>query len=222
MNRDYIKSSQKRALKENREKYLNGKLLFVKDPLPEDVDLEYVIEFIENNIPTHLMHYVDSFYVGDFDFLNAKDVNASYEDGAIYISNKQSSEEDMIDDIVHELAHSIEEVKTEEIYFDGEIEREFLGKRERLCSLLASEGYKIPLSVCLNAEYDQKFDKYLYEVVGYELLSSLVMGLFYSPYAATSLREYFANGFEHYFIGDKQYLKNISPVLYNKITDLNN
>ena len=41
--------------------------------------------------------------------------------------------------------------------------------------------------------------------------------LFYSPYAITSLREYWANGFENYLLGDKYALKDLSPILYKKI-----
>ena len=41
-----------------------------------------------------------------------------------------------------------------------------------------------------------KIDDFLYKDVGYALLNNLVMGLFPSAYAATSLREYFARGFE--------------------------
>ena len=43
------------------------------------------------------------------------------------------------------------------------------------------------------------------------------MGLFVSPYAATSLQEYFANGVENYFLDDRDYLRKISPVLTEKI-----
>ena len=71
-----------------------------------------------------------------------------------------------------------------------------------------------------HSEYDKYFDQYLYKEVGYEKLVSLTMGLFASPYAATSLREYFANGFEAYFIGDRKGLQNISPVLYNKFSTM--
>jgi len=46
------------------------------------------------------------------------------------------------------------------------------------------------------------------------------MGLFVSPYAATSLREYFAIGFEEYHLKDRVYLKKISPKLYFKIEEL--
>jgi hypothetical protein len=220
MDTEYIKKSHKTTLKENKEKFLHGKLFYVQDPLTNDVDVDYVIEYIEKRIPSHLMHFVDSIYVGNFDFLNKKNVNALYKDDAIYVSNNQTNEEDMIDDIVHETAHSVEKLMNEEIYFDGEIEREFVGKRQRLCSLLNSEGYTIPPNTCLQVEYNDEFDRFLYQEVGYETLTSISMGLFYSPYAATSLREYFANGFEHYFIGDRKYLNNVSPKLYNKLTDM--
>ena len=50
------------------------------------------------------------------------------------------------------------------------------------------------------------------------------MGLINSPYAITSLREYFANGFEAYFldVDNRNSLKNTSPVLYEKIANLAN
>jgi len=67
----------------------------------------------------------------------------------------------------------------------------------------------------------EDFDMFLYKEVGYPLLSSVVASLFYSPYAATSLREYFANGFESFFMNkDIGRLKNISPTLYKKISKL--
>ena len=48
------------------------------------------------------------------------------------------------------------------------------------------------------------------------------MGLFVSPYAATSLREYYASGFEDYYLNNGKVIKKISPALYEKINNLNN
>ena len=45
-------------------------------------------------------------------------------------------------------------------------------------------------------------------------------GLFTSAYSATALREYFANGFEYFFLDDRSYLAEICPTLYNKIKEL--
>ena len=58
--------------------------------------------------------------------------------------------------------------------------------------------------------------------VGYPTLLSLTMGLFCSPYGATSIQEYFANGFEKYFTESPEYVKNISPILYKKIEEIIN
>jgi len=48
----------------------------------------------------------------------------------------------------------------------------------------------------------------------------LTMGLFASPYGATSLKEYFANGFEKFYLGETRLVKATSPVLYNILTKL--
>ena len=66
-------------------------------------------------------------------------------------------------------------------------------------------------------EYSAELDLYLYKEIGYENLASLTNGLFNSPYAATSIREYFANGFEEYFLGRREYLPKVSPQLFIKI-----
>ena len=66
-------------------------------------------------------------------------------------------------------------------------------------------------------EYNEMFDNFLANVVGYPKLLTLTMGLFCSPYGATSIEEYFANGFEKYFTETPGYVKSISPVLYQKV-----
>ena len=69
-------------------------------------------------------------------------------------------------------------------------------------------------------EYNLEFDDYLYGTVGYPILQTLSIGLFPDAYGITSIREYFASGFEMYFLGDRDYLKKISPILYKKIREL--
>ena len=63
-------------------------------------------------------------------------------------------------------------------------------------------------------QYNKKFDMYLYEEVGYPILNTLTVGLYCSPYGATSIREYFANGFEFFFLKDRELVKQVSPQLY--------
>jgi len=50
----------------------------------------------------------------------------------------------------------------------------------------------------------------------------MVPGIFSSPYAITSLREYWAKGFEEYYLGVQQDLKKISPVLFSKLMQIHN
>ena len=83
-----------------------------------------------------------------------------------------------------------------------------------------AEGFDVSMEMALDPDYFREFDEFLYKEVGYPVLTTLTMGLFYSPYAITSLREYFANGFENYFEGGAQEVKEISPVLYNKIDSI--
>ena len=73
-----------------------------------------------------------------------------------------------------------------------------------------------------NIDRDWDLDEFFYEEVGYAKLNNFVLGLFISPYPVTSLREYFASGFEEYYLGDRRALAEISPKLYNKVNNLNN
>jgi len=219
---EIIKSSLKRS--SNMELYLfNSIPVLIKDPFvsSENISLKSVLSKIESILPRQLSYGVDAIYIGEFDILLDKELTAAYNDGAIYVSNFQSGEDDLLDDIIHEFAHAVEETYGNDIYMDGQIEREFLGKRERLYNILNEHlppGTNLPREEYMNPDYTDKFDWFLYKEIGYPTLRSLTSGLFYSPYGVTSLREYFANGFEAYIIRqDMNYLRKISPHLYEKI-----
>ena len=72
----------------------------------------------------------------------------------------------------------------------------------------------------MNLDFSEKMDDFLYRELGYPTLSSYIMGLFTSPYAVTDVREYYARGFEEFVYGDREYLKKISPSLYNVLESL--
>ncbi len=80
--------------------------------------------------------------------------------------------------------------------------------------------YDVPADFTINMDYDREIDMFLYETVGYDVLNQLVTNIFVSGYAATSLSEYFARGFEEYFVGDKDSLRKLSPVLYKIVDEL--
>ena len=126
---------------------------------------------------------------------------------------------DMIDDIVHELAHAVESNNAEIIYGSGALVREFKAKRKNLYTLI-QDMYDVPEAFLSDLEYNREIDDFLYKTIGYDILNQMVANIFVSGYAATSISEYFARGFEEYFIGDKELLKQLSPVLYGVINEL--
>jgi len=211
----YIENS----LKESKQKVLiNNIYTFVKDPLPKGFDLDYVLKTVREMVPEHLVYGLESIFVGQFEEIESKNMNALYRDGTIYVTNNQVDEEDMIDDIVHEIAHLVEDSLGQYIYDDRRVVDEFLGKRGKLYEILKSEGYnEFRKEYFYELEYNEEFDNFLYVTVGYEKLTFLTMGLFISPYAATSLREYFAKSFQHYFMDGLEYVKKASPIVFEKI-----
>ena len=219
--KEYLKN--KKVVHEEQNVFLHGSTpVYVKDPLLNGgISLSSVIAKVSQIVPKFFVHGLDSIYVGDFEQFRERGINAFYDDGSLYISNVQDDEDDMIDDIVHEIAHHVEENHGMDIYGDGRLEKEFLGKRKKLYFLLDAEGYDVRIRDFLNPEFSREFDEFLSQDVGYMNLRGVTQGLFYSPYAATSLREYFANGFENFHIKkDYNYLQIMSPVLYNKIENL--
>ena len=221
MTKDYIIESSKNFKKTFKEKSLGNVQVIIKDDLPKDFNIDSVLEDVSESIPEKFFKNVDYIFVGDFPEFKIRNVNALYMEGAIYITNKQDDELDMVDDIIHEIAHAVEDDEFLEIYSDGSLEREFLGKRERLFHLLDTEGYDLNYQEFKNPEYSNNFDNVLYFDIGYATLTPISMNLFYTPYAITSLREYFANGFEaFYFHRDYDKLLRISPVLYTKLEKL--
>jgi|TARA_B100000282_G_scaffold117433_1_gene83568 hypothetical protein len=194
--------------------------IYIKDQLPDHIDMDFVLKYIKIRIPYYLLQGVDMIYVGNFDKLGNDRANAMYMDGAIYLTHEQDDDRDMIDDIIHEIAHSIEEMYGHLIYEDGAIQREFLGKRKRLFMDLKTHDYSPPVELQYKTEYSEKIDDYLYSDVTYDAMWHFVGGLFPSPYAATSVREYFARGFEEFVMDNKRELKSMCPVLYQKIKEL--
>ena len=198
---------------------VSGVDVFIKDRVSEDVDPEFVFNYISARIPFHLARNVDIIYVGQFPEMKKREINAYYEDGAIYVTNRQEGEMDMIDDVVHELAHAVERNNEADLYGSGKLQREFKLKREKLSTLL-KEMYDLPKGFIKDIDYNREIDDFLFKTVGYDILNQIAVNIFVSGYAATSVSEYFARGFEEYFLGKKQRLKELSPVLYSTIDKL--
>jgi len=194
--------------------------VFIKDKFTTNLDFEFCLKQVAGKIPSYLLSGIDIIYVGQFDFLNKREISALYDKGAIYITNVQEDEQDIIEDIIHEISHSLEERYSDFIYSDGKMMREFLGKRKKLYFLLKNQNQNPPIELQTQIEFNQDMDDYLYKEVGYKLLWNLVIGLFISPYSVTDLREYFAVGFEYYVQGDHATVKQTCPTLFARLEEL--
>ena len=218
-NIDYIKAKQSQR---NKNSFLvSGIRVFIKDQPRVKMSVKSAIELALGKVPSHLLGNIESINVGLYPELQKRKIQAMFKNSSIYITSEQSSEQDILDDIIHEVAHSVEETFTDLIYADNQVKDEFLSKRKKLWFTLKQKGFDVNLNKFLNPKYDEELDFFFYEHVKYPLLSSLSVGLFYSPYACTSLREYFENGFEAFFMREEiGRLKTISPALYGKIIQL--
>jgi len=188
---------------------------------PTIISFTEVVDKIEEKVPQHMFDEIDEIFVGSFSENDSRALEAHYESGAIYITNDMVTVDDYVESIIHETAHSIEQARGFEIYGDQKVQEEFLGKRMTLKRTLDANGYDVEADFG-DIEYSEDFDLYLYKEVGYDEIGSLTSGLFYSPYAATSVSEYFANGFENFFLGSREHLSRISPKLTKRIWDITN
>jgi len=223
MLQNYIKNRQLMLEKKGSFYTPSGIQVFTRDPLTNDeLDMDSVVSRFESLLPDHIRDEVEMIIVGQFDEFVERSINAFYKDGALYVSNFQSDGDDLLDDLIHETAHSLEEAQGHFIYGDQKLEKEFLRKREHLYDILWKMGFKAPQALFMDTEYDKEFDEFLHEDVGYDKLGEVLKGVVVTPYAMTSLREYFATGFtEFYLYPDSHgYLQKTSPELYKKLVQL--
>ena len=217
---DYLMNTQKNLVEQLNSFYTpSGINVYVKDGLiNQEINLENVLGRVEDIIPAHLRSEMEMVIIGWFDEFEEQKISAFYKDGTLHLSPATIDDESMFDDAVHEIAHSVEEIYSYEIYSDQKLKKEFLRKRKYLHDMLWRKGFKAPLNFFMDPEYDEEFDMFLYKTVGYDKLSSICQGLFISAYAATSLREYFATGFLEFYIDpNHNFLKKTSPQLYKKL-----
>jgi len=222
----YLKNSFIKSMNERKEYYLYDIPVYILNSLPEHIDINYILDDIKEIIPYEFFSSLEGIYIGDFPELKDRDIQAMLKDGAIYLSSfsnfPEVTEDVILKDLIHEIAHMVEEKYYYEIYEDDRIGDEYNGKKKRLVDLLRSNNISFPGMGRLFFSDDSvdELDDFLYKKLGYNNIIPLTTGLFTSPYSVTTIREYFANGFEEYVTGDRKYINDISPILYKKIDDL--
>lgn len=212
----------KRLKEQQNVEYLlfNSIPIIIKDKLTNNIDIRSLIKSVENVLPYSFRKLINSIIILDDPIFSQRKINAFYHNDTLFISNNQDDENDILDDIVHEYSHALEEKFEEEIYFDGSIKDEFISKRIQTERILRTSGYDTKNYDFKEISYNKSLDNLFLNVIGYDKFQSLTKyRLFINPYAATSLREYFATGFEEYILGDHQELQVVSPKLYEKIKE---
>ena len=210
-------------IQEKKQKHFTfeGIEIFIQAFPPKNISIKNILVKLRKQVPLNFIKNIDSIYVGNFKELYSRKIDAMYKHSSIFITNRQTTEDDILSDLVHEIAHSVEENYGFLIYGDGKIEEEFVRKRRKLWERLRQNNFSVDLKQFLNVKFTKEFDTFLYKEIGYPTLNVAGSDLFYSPYAATSLREYFANGFEAFFhYKDSNIIKKISPELYKKLEEL--
>ena len=128
---DVIGELNKNSKKNKKHFYMSPNTdVYIKDFIKTEINIENVLKFVEQRIPDKFLYYIDSIIIGQFDELDAREVNAMYKDGTIYLTNEQDNEKDIIDDIIHEIGHSVIRQYGAELFLDSKLENEFLGKKE--------------------------------------------------------------------------------------------
>lgn len=216
--KNYIKEKNKKKTNFS----IKGIDIQILNHTPSDASIMDAVEKIFEIFPSSFFSGLESIKIGNFSYLKKRKIKALYSKKTIYLSNDQDDTNDMLDDLVHELAHFLEEEKFKSlIYGDKEVEKEFIQKRKILFQRLKNKNYKVNKKDFLNTEFDYEFDMYLYETIGYKTLSAISSDIFYKPYSITSVREYFADSFEAFFYKkDVEKIKSISPALYKKNYDI--
>ena len=192
------------------------------DEMPDFIDTKGCFSTIEKIFPKHYYKDLQNIQIGHREEFDERNITALYDDGVLYLTNQQKSNKDLLDDIIHEFAHHLEEVYTDVIYGDHELVKEFRKKRKQLNFELKSEGYWTEEFNFNELQFNRDLDNFLYKRLGKQMRNMVTSGLYIRPYAAVSLREYFATGFEAYYMGKKDELQKISPVLYNKVEEIHN
>lgn len=212
--------------------YLKNKRLYnytvrgilVSQPnLESETDYKSTIVDVFNLLPNHFLDGIKEIRIALTKEMEERDIQAYYKNNIIYITHELRNKKDLMDDLVHEIAHAVEDKYKNLLYQDGTIEKEFLIKRKQLFDKLNNEGLNPKYSEFINPKYQRSLDDYFYKKVGYRKMWTLIGSIFYSPYAATSLREYFAMSFEAIFYRNKILeIKKISPSVFKKIEEVTN
>tara|TARA_R100000005_G_C4962711_1_gene178761 strand:+ start:107 stop:799 length:693 start_codon:yes stop_codon:yes gene_type:complete len=218
--KDYIKRTSK-MIQENVS--INQVDIDIDSEIPDNVNVAKVLTTFRGSLPKGYFKKLNGIKVLNLEEFDQRNISAKYsaDDRILYISaERQDSNADMLDDLLHEMGHHAETLYGDFIYGDGAIKDEFIMKRMQLRFELGSDGYDYAQFDFKDVEYNPELDDYLYKRIGKEKLKMMTAGMFIRPYQSLSIREYFAVGFEQFYLGNHKTLHRDCPVLYKRVSEL--
>ena len=195
----------------------------ITSDMPEDINLSKVLITLKGSVPSAYFKKLNGIKVLDLEEFEERNISAKYssDDQILYVSaQRQDSNADMLDDLIHEIGHHAEFLYDDFIYGDNIIRDEFHLKRMELRFEVAADVDDYTQFDFKDVAYDPEFDTFLYKRIGKEKIKMMTAGMFVRPYQAMSLREYFAVGFEQYYLGNHKALHRDCPVLYKRLEEL--
>ena len=138
-----MKDKNDKIQKKLKDRKLFNKIhVWEKDAVADSVDIDKALETIAQKLPQHYFSNIDGIYIGQFPELVKRQLSAVYEDGAIYVTNDVVNTTDLLQNIIHEMAHAIEQALGEKIQDNQDLIHEFIVKREKLKEILGINGFE--------------------------------------------------------------------------------
>ena len=139
--KDYIKRTSK-IIQENVS--INQVDIDISSEMSDHVNVAKVLTIFRGSLPKGYFKNLNGIKIVDLEEFDQRNISAKYsaDDRILYISaERQDSNADMLDDLLHEMGHHTETLYGDFIYGDGAIKDEFIMKRMQLRFELGSDGY---------------------------------------------------------------------------------
>jgi len=187
-------------------------------------NLSLNIEHVKKDIyrlPAFLYSEVNKIYIYNAEDLDNYDLDSSYGNRIIKIdSSKIESRKDLMKSLIHELYHSIQlSIKNKFSKQFEEVCLEYLNKKKHILDIFKNDPrFKPPEQVYYtNIFYNEDFDNYLYNIIGYKVINNRLKDYFPSSYSITSIDEYIATCFEIFYFENNKWLSIYCPEVFNLI-----
>jgi len=187
-------------------------------------NLQLNIEDVKKDIirlPKFCFLEVNKVYIYNAEDLDNYDLDSSYGHRIVKIdSSKIASRKDLVKTLIHELYHSIQDQIKEK--FNEQFEKvcfEYLVKKKKILDIFKSDSRFTPPEPSFYTAlfYNEKFDDYLYNIIGYNVINNRLKDYFPSSYSMTSIDEYIATCFEIFYFENQKWLSIYCPEVFDLI-----